>query len=103
VKFQIEANGGEEKFGIAGSRNGKSNGVHAICVVSIISADTPIIGEQLARKAANNAVNEVNNILLQTAIDCASPDAFCSASVKLRFAAEKFRPKCRNDSDCGSI
>jgi hypothetical protein len=55
--------------------------------------------QEISREESANAVNQVTDLPLQTALACASADAYCEAAIasgtqKLRRAADNLHPRC---------
>jgi hypothetical protein len=77
----------------------KQLAAHRVVLLQQMSQTMTTTGQQLARDASNDAVNAVNGLTLQTALDCASTDPFCERAIatavrKLTLAAENIHPHC---------
>jgi hypothetical protein len=70
-----------------------------LALLDQLSKEIGIQADKFSREAANSAVNEVNGLSLQTALDCVSADPYCERAVaaglkQLTMAAERLHPKC---------
>jgi hypothetical protein len=70
-----------------------------LALLNQLSNEVTEIGQRLANEASNSAVNEVNSLTFQTALDCVSADPFSERAIatglrELTIAAERLHPRC---------